>query len=59
MACIGGIIMIRVLVILFYLDALLFASNALIHEAFPYLRQHSDNPVNWVAWNASGRRFTR
>lgn len=29
----------------------LFASNSLIHEASPYLRQHADNPVDWVAWN--------
>jgi uncharacterized protein YyaL (SSP411 family) len=25
-------------------------SNALIHEKSPYLRQHADNPVNWLPW---------
>jgi uncharacterized protein YyaL (SSP411 family) len=24
--------------------------NALIHEKSPYLRQHADNPVNWLPW---------
>jgi uncharacterized protein YyaL (SSP411 family) len=26
--------------------------NALIHESSPYLLQHANNPVNWLAWNA-------
>ena len=25
-------------------------TNALIHEASPYLQQHAHNPVNWVPW---------
>ncbi|HEX3132333.1 MAG TPA: thioredoxin domain-containing protein [Planctomycetota bacterium] len=25
--------------------------NALADESSPYLRQHADNPVNWVAWS--------
>ncbi|MGA9875321.1 MAG: thioredoxin domain-containing protein [Solirubrobacteraceae bacterium] len=25
-------------------------SNALIHESSPYLRQHADNPVDWLPW---------
>ncbi|HEX5711573.1 MAG TPA: DUF255 domain-containing protein [Sulfuricurvum sp.] len=29
----------------------LFASNSLIHEASPYLRQHANNPVDWIAWD--------
>ena len=24
--------------------------NALIHEKSPYLRQHADNPVDWLPW---------
>ncbi|HEY3296049.1 MAG TPA: thioredoxin domain-containing protein [bacterium] len=24
--------------------------NALLHEASPYLRQHAQNPVNWLPW---------
>ena len=24
--------------------------NALIHEKSPYLRQHAENPVNWLPW---------
>jgi uncharacterized protein YyaL (SSP411 family) len=27
--------------------------NALIHEKSPYLRQHADNPVNWLPWGAA------
>ena len=30
----------------------LFASNALLDSASPYLRQHAHNPVNWVTWDA-------
>lgn len=29
----------------------LWASNALVKEASPYLRQHSENPVEWIAWS--------
>jgi uncharacterized protein len=25
--------------------------NALANESSPYLKQHADNPVNWVAWS--------
>ncbi|HEX4807984.1 MAG TPA: thioredoxin domain-containing protein [Bryobacteraceae bacterium] len=25
-------------------------TNALIHEKSPYLRQHANNPVNWLPW---------
>ena len=25
--------------------------NALIHEKSPYLRQHADNPVDWLPWS--------
>ena len=25
--------------------------NELAKETSPYLKQHADNPVNWVAWN--------
>ncbi|MGA8025569.1 MAG: thioredoxin domain-containing protein, partial [Bryobacteraceae bacterium] len=25
-------------------------TNALIHEKSPYLRQHANNPVDWLAW---------
>lgn len=28
------------------------AQNALCHETSPYLLQHADNPVHWLAWNA-------
>lgn len=31
--------------------ASLHSSNSLIHESSPYLRQHADNPVDWVVWN--------
>jgi uncharacterized protein YyaL (SSP411 family) len=27
--------------------------NALIHEKSPYLRQHADNPVNWLPWGSA------
>lgn len=27
--------------------------NALVHEKSPYLRQHADNPVDWLAWGPS------
>ncbi len=26
-------------------------TNALIHEASPYLQQHAHNPVNWLPWS--------
>lgn len=26
--------------------------NALLHAASPYLRQHADNPVDWLPWGA-------
>jgi uncharacterized protein YyaL (SSP411 family) len=26
-------------------------TNALVHETSPYLLQHANNPVNWVAWS--------
>lgn len=29
----------------------LFASNSLIHSSSPYLRQHAENPVEWIAWD--------
>lgn len=29
----------------------LTASNSLIHSSSPYLRQHAENPIDWVAWN--------
>ena len=25
--------------------------NQLKYEESPYLKQHKDNPVNWMAWN--------
>ena len=25
--------------------------NVLKNEKSPYLKQHKDNPVNWLAWN--------
>lgn len=28
-----------------------WASNALVNEASPYLRQHAQNPVNWIAYS--------
>ena len=27
--------------------------NALVHASSPYLRQHADNPVNWVEWSTA------
>ena len=27
-------------------------TNALAHETSPYLRQHAENPVDWVPWSA-------
>ncbi len=27
-------------------------TNALAHETSPYLRQHAENPVDWLAWGA-------
>ena len=32
-------------------------ANALAHETSPYLRQHRDNPVDWMAWGE--RALTR
>ncbi|MBD3799292.1 MAG: thioredoxin domain-containing protein [Epsilonproteobacteria bacterium] len=29
----------------------LHASNSLINSSSPYLRQHADNPIDWVAWD--------
>jgi len=26
-------------------------TNCLVYEDSPYLQQHADNPVNWLAWN--------
>ncbi|MFA6901816.1 MAG: DUF255 domain-containing protein [Gallionellaceae bacterium] len=31
-------------------------SNRLLHETSPYLQQHSDNPVDWYAWNEDALR---
>lgn len=38
------------IVILFLLTPL-YSSNALINSSSPYLRQHAQNPINWVAWD--------
>lgn len=29
----------------------LTASNSLIHSSSPYLRQHAENPIDWVVWD--------
>ena len=36
-------------------------SNALIKERSPYLRQHAQNPVDWLPWGeaAFGKRAAR
>lgn len=36
------------IILLFTLN---FYANSLKYETSPYLQQHSDNPVNWFAWN--------
>ncbi len=33
--------------------------NRLVHETSPYLQQHSDNPVDWHAWNPDALRLAR
>jgi uncharacterized protein len=33
--------------------------NALTHETSPYLRQHADNPVDWMAWGEDALRRAR
>jgi uncharacterized protein len=33
--------------------------NALAHETSPYLRQHSDNPVDWLPWGETALRRAR
>jgi uncharacterized protein YyaL (SSP411 family) len=30
--------------------------NALAHESSPYLRQHAQNPVDWLPWGAQARQ---
>ena len=30
-------------------------TNKLKEEKSPYLKQHKDNPVNWLAWNKEFR----
>ena len=34
-------------------------TNALIHEASPYLLQHAHNPVNWYPWGRARRSARR
>jgi uncharacterized protein YyaL (SSP411 family) len=34
-------------------------ANALAHETSPYLRQHSDNPVDWLPWGEEALRRAR
>src|ERR671931_200794 len=34
-------------------------ANALAHEASPYLRQHKDNPVDWLPWGEEALRRAR
>jgi uncharacterized protein len=43
--------MIKLVIFLCGLSLSLFAANALENEASPYLRQHAQNPVNWIAWS--------
>lgn len=31
----------------------LWGENSLAHSSSPYLRQHSENPVDWIEWNES------
>src|ERR687890_739518 len=33
--------------------------NALAHETSPYLRQHADNPVDWLPWGEEALRRAR
>src|SRR3954470_7779110 len=33
--------------------------NALAHETSPYLRQHAENPVDWMAWGEDALRRAR
>jgi uncharacterized protein YyaL (SSP411 family) len=33
--------------------------NALAHETSPYLRQHADNPVDWLPWGEEALRRSR
>ena len=33
------------------LGANFFMENQLKNEQSPYLKQHKDNPVNWLVWN--------
>lgn len=35
------------------LNLSVFASNTLINSPSPYLRQHAENPVDWIAWDES------
>ncbi len=34
-------------------------SNALVHEASPYLQQHAHNPVNWHSWGEEAFALAR
>jgi uncharacterized protein YyaL (SSP411 family) len=34
-------------------------ANALAHETSPYLRQHQDNPVDWLPWGAEALHRAR
>ncbi len=34
-------------------------SNALAHESSPYLRQHADNPVDWLPWSQQALDLAR
>lgn len=42
--------MIKTFLSLMILVTVLTASNSLRYSSSPYLRQHADNPINWVAW---------
>ena len=40
----------RFMILLALLFLTSFASNSLIHSSSPYLQQHAQNPVDWIAW---------
>lgn len=43
--------MIKTFLSLIILLTPLISSNDLLHSSSPYLRQHADNPIDWVAWD--------
>ena len=40
-------------------DGMQLMANALATESSPYLRQHADNPVDWLPWSAEALELAR